>query len=244
MTVPRPSRLPRPGAPRPRVALRAAPSAAALFGLVLQAAPSAGAGAAGPAPKPAAARAAGQPGELDPDLAERYRRLTQPGGAYGRLFTTLAFGTGLRFNNPYRLRTQLGETAESLSLTAPYANWGVGMCFGPPDGLQHGGSVQISVALAGVAQQALSAAYLAVYRGPYPLLAYGRLGAALVAAPDANAGAELGGGVAYFVTGALGLTAELVGNLFYGAGTYETAYAVYPVLSAQLGVVADLEVLP
>ncbi len=83
-----------------------------------------------------------------------------------------------------------------------------------------------------------------LYRGSYALLGYGRLGVSLLTAPDANLGGELGVGGALFVTGALGVTAELVGNLFYGAGSYEAQFTVVPIVSAQAGIIVDLEVLP
>ncbi|MFO0616530.1 MAG: hypothetical protein U0414_28310 [Polyangiaceae bacterium] len=60
---------------------------------------------------------------------------------YLNLFSTLSFGEGLRFNNPYRLATELGADAESLSLTPAYADLGANITFGLPRGLQHGASV-------------------------------------------------------------------------------------------------------
>jgi hypothetical protein len=44
--------------------------------------------------------------------------------------------------------------------------------------------------------------------------------------------------------GGVGITGELVGNLFYGAGTREVSSAAYPVLSAQVGLTVAYEVLP
>jgi len=45
-----------------------------------------------------------------------YRHLDAEWGAGGARFEgTLAFGGGFRFNNPYRLRTYLGGSAESRS---------------------------------------------------------------------------------------------------------------------------------
>jgi len=175
---------------------------------------------------------------------ELYRRLSRPRGGYGRLLLGLAFGRGLRFNNPYRLRSQLGDTPESLSLTATYFDGSIAMVFGDPYGLQHGPAVHLAVALEGVPQQALSASYQLLYRGAAPLMGYARLGGAALTSPDFNLGGELALGGAYYFTGALGATAELVGNLFYGAGTWETQYSVIPVLSAQAGLLIDFEVLP
>jgi hypothetical protein len=75
-------------------------------------------------------------------------------------------------------------------------------------------------------------------------MVYGRVGPSLLLSPDANLGGELGAGGAYFVTGGLGINLEMVGNLFYGAGTYEAKYTVIPVLSLQGGLILDYEVLP
>ncbi len=177
------------------------------------------------------------------DLA-LYKKLNAEPGSYARLIATTGFGRGFRFNNPYRLATQLGDTAESVSLTATYWDVGLAAAFGPPDGLQHGAAVHVSVSLHGVPQQALSGSYLLLYRADQPWMAYGRAGLSLLTQPDPNVGGELAGGFAYFFTGALGAHAELVGNLFYGAGTYEVAFSVIPVLSLQAGIVFDFEVLP
>jgi hypothetical protein len=173
-----------------------------------------------------------------------YRRLSEPRGAYARLLLALSAGRGFRFNNPYRLRSQLGDGAESVSATAPYFDLAMAAAFGPPNGFQHGVAVHFAAALQGVGQQALSASYIVLYRADTPFLGYGRLGTALLTAPDVNVGGELAAGAAYFFTGAIGATAELVGNLFYGAGTYEEQYTVIPVLSLQAGLIFDYEVLP
>jgi hypothetical protein len=63
-------------------------------------------------------------------------------------------------------------------------------------------------------------------------------------APDPNVGGELALGGTYFVRAGVGATAALVADAFYGAGTRETRAAFYPVLSAQLGVSINYEVLP
>ncbi len=183
-------------------------------------------------------------GEGEPAQAAAYRELSMPPGGAARVVGTLAFGTGLRFNNPYRLQTQLGDSAESLSLTAGYFDLGAAVAFGPADGLQHGGAVHLSLALAGVSQQSIAPSYFLAYRGGGPALLYGRLGAAILTAPDANVGGELAAGIGYFLTARIALSGELVGDLFYGAATYETAFTVYPVLSAQLGLMIDHELLP
>ena len=118
------------------------------------------------------------------------------------------------------------------------------MAFGPPDGFQHGAALRLSLALSGVPQQVIAPTYLLAYRGEHRLMGFGRLGVAYVISPDENLGAELGVGAAYFLTAGVGVSAELVGDLFYGAGTNEVKTAVYPILSGQLGLVVDYEVLP
>lgn len=186
----------------------------------------------------------GDESEVDQDDLALYKKLTEEPGSYGRFMATTGFGRGFRFNNPYRLATQLGDTAESVSLTAAYWDIAIAAAFGPPDGLQHGAAIHVSVALHGVPQQALSGSYLLLYRADQPWMAYGRAGLSLLTQPDPNVGGELAGGFAYFFTGAIGANAELVGNLFYGAGTYEVAFSVIPVLSLQAGIIVDFEVLP
>ncbi len=204
--------------------------------------------AVGPAWAAEEGSAAEQESDVDAPLSAnelaQYQRLSRPRSGYARFFMTVAFGRGLRFNNPFRLRTQLGDSAESVSLTAPYFDLGLGLAFGDPLGMQHGPSLHLAAATEGVSQQAIGASYMLLYRGSSPLLGYGRLGASLLTAPDANLGGELAVGGAFFFTGALGVSAELVGNLFYGAGSYEAQFTVVPIVSAQAGIIVDLEVLP
>lgn len=165
-------------------------------------------------------------------------------GRYVHLVGTAMVGDGLRFDNPYRLRTVLGSSAESLSLTAPYVDLGVGAALGAPDGVQHGAHLALSASLVGVPQQVLTPAYLVVLRSRRPWLVYARAGLPVLLAPDANVGGELAAGVGWFVTGGVALGAALVGDGFYGAATRETRAAFYPVLSAQFGLTIDYEVLP
>lgn len=184
-------------------------------------------------------------GEPTAEELRLYGRLAEEPGTYARILLTSAFGRGFRFNNPFRLETQLGETEQSLSLTAPYHDVGLGVLFGSPNGLQHGGALRFSIALEGVEQQALGIHYITAYRDPdVPLMGYGRLGLSLLTAPDVNVGGELAAGMAAFFTGAVGVHAELVGNLFYGAGSLEAQYTAIPILSLQGGIIADFEVLP
>ena len=174
---------------------------------------------------------------------ERLRKITEP-GAYLDVASTVMFGDGLRFNNPYRLAHQLGERGESLSLTAPYVDFAIVVASGRPTGLVHGGRLGWSVAMAGVPQSTVTPAYLAALRPSGHWLLYAWLGIPFLTAPDLNAGAELALGGTYFVRAGIGATAALVADAFYGAGTREPRAAFYPVLSAQLGISINYEVLP
>jgi hypothetical protein len=174
---------------------------------------------------------------------QQLRRITEPGG-YLSVFGTLMFGDGLRFNNPYRLSHQLGQTGESLSLIAPYADVAVVMASGSPSGLMHGGRLGLSVAMSGVPQGVITPAYVAALRPSGYWLLYAWMGAPFVTAPDFNVGAELAVAATYFVRAGIGVSAAIVADGFYGAGTRETRAALYPVLSAQLGVSVNYEVLP
>ncbi len=166
---------------------------------------------------------------------------TKPG--YAQLFFTSFFGEGLRFNNPYRLATLLGDDAESVSRTAPYVDVGVAATFGHPLGIQHGAALRTSVAATGVGQVVMTPSYLA-WRRFRSLAVYGRAGTPIVFTPDVTWGLEAGAGATYFFLGGVGVAAEVVGNLFYGAGTRERATTTYPVLSGQLGFVIAWELFP
>ena len=166
---------------------------------------------------------------------------TKPG--YVQLFATTFVGQGLRFNNPYRLATPLGDDAESLSTTAPYIDIGLAATFGNPLGLQHGAALRTAAALRGVGQVVMTPSYLA-WRRWRSIALYGRAGIPIVATPDVSWGLEAGLGATWFFLGGFGLAAELVGDVFYGAGTRDKAVVAYPVLSGQLGFVAAYEVLP
>jgi hypothetical protein len=165
-------------------------------------------------------------------------------GTYVHGFSEVMIGRGLRFNNPFRLAEVLGDDAESLSLTATYLDLGAGMLFGPPDSLQHGGVVSLSIALEGVAQEVLSLSYATGLRLDEAWSIRARAGVPLVLEPDFNAGAELGAGAAYLFTGGVGLTAELVGSWFYGAAVWDRGATAIPLLSLELGLFLDYEVLP
>lgn len=180
---------------------------------------------------------------LDLSTSLGVTRLPEPGPVL-HTFGSLALGKGLRFNNPYRLATPLGDDAESLSTTAAYLDIAVGAALGPADGLQHGGEVALSIATDGVAQEVVSLSYVALLPLGERLHARGRGGVPIVIEPDANVGLELGAGGAFLLTGGFGLTAELVGSLFYGAGTLDKSVTTIPVLSLEIGVFFDYEVLP
>lgn len=167
---------------------------------------------------------------------------TKPG--YVQVFATALVGAGLRFNNPYRLATPLGDDAESVSLTAPYLDLGAaGTFIGDPLGVQHGLALRMSVAVSGVRQSVFTPSYFVVRRWSV-LALHGRAGIPIVLSPDLTTGLEAAAGGTWFVLGGIGVTAELIGDLFYGAGTGDVATVTYPVLSAQIGVTGVYEVLP
>jgi hypothetical protein len=176
---------------------------------------------------------------------ELYRTPIAGSDAYWHGFGTLSLGKGLRFNNPYRLATPLGETPESLSLTAAYYDLGLGLVRGPAHGLSHGAVLHLSIAAQGIPQQVLSLSYAALERldGGRTLL-LGRAGIPIILGPDASGGLEVAVGAAYMISAGLGVQSELVGSLYYGAATQERSVTTIPVLSAQLGLFIDYEVLP
>jgi len=166
------------------------------------------------------------------------------GGQYVHAFGELMLGKGLRLNNPFRLATPVGDDPSGLSFTAYYLDLGVGAAFGPPTGLQHGGEASLSVATDGIAQQVLTLSYVAVYPITSQTLFRGRGGLPIILGPDSNLGMELAAGGAWLFTGGLGVSAELVGSLFYGAATEEKSSTAVPVISLEIGVWFDHEVLP
>jgi hypothetical protein len=159
-------------------------------------------------------------------------------------FGTLAIGKGLRFNNPYRLATPLGDSPESVSLTAAYLDLGLGAAYGPVDGFQHGGEVALGVATDGISQQVLGLSYVLIYPVLEDVLLRGRAGFPIVLGPDANVGFELAAGGAWLFTGGIGVTAELTGSMFYGAATLDASTSSIPVLALELGLWLDYEVFP
>ncbi len=162
---------------------------------------------------------------------------------YAQLQARTLVGAGLRFNNPYRLATPLGASAESVSRTPFYADLGVAALLGAPRGFQHGLDLGVALALEGVRQSVLTPSYL-LYRRKGAFAGAARLGTPVVLTPDVTVGAELALSATYFFRAALGARAELIGDVFYGAGTVERKVPAYPMLSLALGVVVVYEVLP
>jgi len=159
------------------------------------------------------------------------------------LFATAFVGDGLRFNNPYRLATVLGSQAQSLSRTAVYTDLGGALLIGDPTFLAHGPVLRVSLALEGVQQAVLAPSYMVLHRWT-SWSVYGRAGAPIVLTPETTFGIEGGAGAVFFVRAGVGLAAELVGDVFYGAGTREVATPAYPILSAQAGVWLSWEAMP
>ena len=195
-------------------------------------------------PAQAASTAPAEPADPAKDPTAELRALDRALDLEWRLLGSLELGRGVRFNNPYRLATQLGQTAKSPSLTASYADLGAGVAFGPPDGLQHGGAIHASFAMIGVPQAVITPTYVLAYRGPHPFMGYGRVGPSFVLTPDPTFGGEVAGGFAWFLTGKIAIAGELVFDVYYGAGTPQVAIATYPILSGQLGLLFDQEFLP
>lgn len=166
---------------------------------------------------------------------------SKPG--YVQYFLTAMGGTGLRFNNPYRLATPLGGDAESVSRTSAYVDLGLGLTLGNPLGFQHGISLRVSTAVEGVGQVVMTPSYLG-WRRRGKLAGFVRAGVPIVASPDVTWGFEGAAGGVFFFLGGVGLVAEMVGDVFYGQGTREASVATYPVLSGQLGFIGSFEVLP
>ncbi|MBN2195587.1 MAG: hypothetical protein JW751_22395 [Polyangiaceae bacterium] len=165
-----------------------------------------------------------------------------PRGAVGRWIGTVMMGRALRLNNPYRLSTPLGKTAESVSVTAPYLDLALGWTRGPVGGLQHGSTVGFSSALTGVSQHVVTPAYLALWRPGPRWHARGRLGVPVVLNPDVTTGIETAIAAAWYARAGLGLTAELSGSLFFGAATHERERTAIPLVGLSLGGVVDYEV--
>ncbi|HEY2406796.1 MAG TPA: hypothetical protein VGI10_12375 [Polyangiaceae bacterium] len=172
-----------------------------------------------------------------------YQTPLRPRAGYLQLFSPVAIGRGLRFNNPYRLQSTLGGTPRSLSLTASYLDVGLGAVWGSLDGIAHGGVAHVSLAVQGIPQEVLSVSYIALaHLGRF--VPFGRAGVPIVLQPDASAGLEGALGTAYMLRAGVGVQGELVASLYYGAATIERKVTEIPVLSLELGIWIDYEVLP
>lgn len=165
-------------------------------------------------------------------------------GTYVHLMGFGDLGDSLRFNNPFRLSNQLGDTGESLSRTPVYSSLGGAVTLGDPNGWQHGLALQWSRQLAGLPQNVLTPSYVLLQGGWRPWIPYARAGLPIVLNPDSNLGAEAALGTSYMLLAGIGLHAELVGSIFYGAATWEVGRTTIPMLSLQVGITADYEVLP
>lgn len=178
-------------------------------------------------------------------VRELYRTPIADAEGYFHGFGSLSLGKGMRFNNPYRLATPLGDTPESVSLSAAYYDLGLGLVYGPARGLAHGAVLHLSIAAQGIPQEVLSVSYTALQRfDDGRILLFGRAGVPIVLEPDLSYGLEAAVGSAYMITAGLGVQAELIGSLFYGAATQDRSVTTIPMLSAQLGLFIDYEVLP
>lgn len=155
----------------------------------------------------------------------------------------LSFGRGLRFNNPYRLATPLGKSAESVSLSATYLDLGAGLLAPALPGLQHGATVDALFALDGINQFGLTPSYLVQFALAPELWLHGRVGIPFVITPDTTVGLEAGVGPRFAFGWGLSVTAELVGSVFFGAATEEKSVTTIPMLSLQLGVCFDHSVV-
>jgi hypothetical protein len=162
---------------------------------------------------------------------------------YGQVFATVMAGTGLRFNNPFRLPTALGENAESLSRSSAYLDLGLAVTLGSPLTFQHGLSLRTSIGMEGIGQSVFTPSYF-VWRRRRALAAFGRAGVPIVLSPDTTGGLEAALGGAFFLTGGIGLVGELVGSFYYGAGSPASSTSTYPMMSGQLGLIGTYEVLP
>jgi hypothetical protein len=203
-----------------------------------------------------AATARGETKSLVPPVPEQSRDVAADGGgrapstplpALGgeyRFMFGMGVGRGIRFDNPYRLQTELGHDAQSLSLTATYLDVSLAALLAGGEHLFHGVTVHGSFALDGITQEVITPSYLFLLR-PAPRWALlGRAGLPIVVEPDANVGLELAGGGVFYVTAGLGITASLVGSLFFSAATLDSSRPAIPILSMEVGAVYDYEVLP
>lgn len=163
---------------------------------------------------------------------------------YVHTFVDVGAGKALRFNNPFRLQTQLGDSPESLSATATTLDLKLGAVVGDPFSWHHGLSVSIAIAVEGVPQQVITPAYqFAVPLGTY-VWWRGHLGPAIVTQPSGNVGLEAGTQLLGMIRAGIAPYLGLVYAQYWGAATDRTQATVIPLLGAQLGVSVMYEVLP
>jgi len=156
---------------------------------------------------------------------------------------SLAVGRGFRFNNPYRLETPLGDTAESVSLAATYLDLGGALVFGERS-FRHGAALGGDVALQGIGQFVLTPSYLAQFGLNDALGVSGRVGVPIVVAPDTTLGLEAAVGSNLALAYGLGAQVELVGSVYFGAATDQTSITTIPMLSLQVGLFFEHRVSP
>jgi hypothetical protein len=166
-----------------------------------------------------------------------------PGPAPWSALGSLSVGRGLRFNNPYRLESPLGDTAESLSLAATYLDLGLALLIGERD-FRHGVLLGGGVALQGIGQFVLTPSYVAQFGLTDALDLRGRVGVPLVVAPDTTLGLEAGFGSSLALAYGVGALVELVGSVFFGAATDQTSITTIPMLSLQIGLFFEHQVSP
>jgi hypothetical protein len=165
-------------------------------------------------------------------------------GTYVHALGTLALGTSLRFNNPYRLERPLGQNSESVSLAASYLEWGGMVTFGSALGWQHGASLRWTQALSGISQTVVTPSYALVWRRFDTWFPFAHIGLPYIVSPQQNVGFEFATGAVFLITGSLGLVAETGMSFFYGAATREVDATLIPLWYGQLGLAFDWEWFP
>jgi hypothetical protein len=158
------------------------------------------------------------------------------------VFGAVAAGRGLRFNNPYRLATPLGDTARSVSLSATYVDVAVGALMDGSFGGKHGAALSLQAALDGIDQFGVTPSYVLELGVLSWAALRGRVGVPVVILPDTLPGLEAGVASVFNVGLGLGVSAELIGSLFFGAATEDSSVTTIPMLSLQLGLVFGHEV--
>ncbi len=87
-------------------------------------------------------------------------------------------------------------------------------------------------------------ARFALQDDPVPdFLIYGRFGVPLTVSPDFTWGVELDVGAAYMLLAGFGIYAEIGYSMFFGADDRGGDLSIHPLLSGELGVLFDIEVL-